>query len=40
MDDVLILNKSVLFSGTLDELTSNGAHSLEDRYLAVSGGSR
>lgn len=33
VDEVVVLNRSVLFSGSLDTLTGSGAQSLEERYF-------
>ncbi len=35
VDDVVILDRTVLYSGTLAELTGGGAQSLEDRFFDV-----
>jgi hypothetical protein len=37
IDDVVIMQHRVLFDGTLDELTSQGASSLEDRFFELTG---
>lgn len=37
IDDVVIVQQRVLFDGTLDELTSQGASSLEDRFFELTG---
>ncbi|GAA4064042.1 ATP-binding cassette domain-containing protein [Microbacterium laevaniformans] len=37
IDDVVIMQQRVLFDGTLDELTSQGASSLEDRFFELTG---
>jgi len=37
-DDIAVLKRSLLYFGSLDGLTSSGAHTLEDRYLALVDG--
>lgn len=36
VDDVVILQRSLRYSGTLAELTSDGRHSLEDRFFELA----
>jgi ABC-2 type transport system ATP-binding protein len=35
VDDIAVLKRSLLYVGPLDGLTGGGAHTLEDRYLAL-----
>ncbi len=38
VDDVVIIDRTVLYSGTLDELTAGGTHHLEDRFFEIVNG--
>lgn len=40
VDDVVVLNRRVLFAGSLDEFTASGRHSVDERYFQLTAGPR